>query len=189
MSPGRESTVDLHGTNSLLFGTLSSESVKRSDIDINFSTVHSSKGTEADYVLVLNFTRGRKGFPSEIEDDPILQCAMLLPESFPFAEERRLFYVALTRARRGVSIFTLEHRCSAFWSSLNKWAASPSPARTATPFPQLHAQFAEMAFARLNRASMASSLAARTTPKMQVDRGCPWTAPASLGKPSHDSVS
>ena len=83
-------------------------------IDISFSTVHSSKGTEADYVLMLNVVRGRKGFPSEITDDPILQCAMPLPEEFPFAEERRLFYVALTRARRGVFIFTVEGRQSAF---------------------------------------------------------------------------
>ncbi len=84
------------------------------DIDINFTTVHSSKGTEADYVLILNVIGGRKGFPSAIEDDPVLQCAMPAPEEFPFAEERRLFYVALTRARRGVFIFTVATRRSAF---------------------------------------------------------------------------
>lgn len=83
-------------------------------IDIDFTTVHSSKGTEADYVLILNVIGGRKGFPSEIEDDPVLQCAMPEPEEFPFAEERRLFYVALTRARRGVFIFTIATRRSAF---------------------------------------------------------------------------
>lgn len=87
-------------------------------IDIEFTTVHSSKGTEADYVLMLNVIGGRKGFPSEIEDDPILQSAMTEPEEFPFAEERRLFYVALTRARRGVFIFTVANRCSAFLTEL-----------------------------------------------------------------------
>jgi DNA helicase-4 len=47
-------------------------------IDIDFSTVHRSKGTEADYVLVLNVTDGHRGFPSKIEDDPVLQSAMPL---------------------------------------------------------------------------------------------------------------
>lgn len=79
-------------------------------LKIDFRTVHGSKGLEAEYVFVLNVVEGVRGFPSQIQDDPILQLAMPVPEDFPFAEERRLFYVAMTRARKQVRFFTsLQH--------------------------------------------------------------------------------
>ena len=67
--------------------------------DIDFMTVHASKGKEADYVIVLGMNRGKYGFPSQIATEPILESLLPEPETFPDAEERRLFYVALTRAR------------------------------------------------------------------------------------------
>lgn len=68
-------------------------------LKIDFTSVHSSKGLEADYVIVLNLSSGKFGFPSRIEDDPVLN--IVIPESDDYldAEERRLFYVALTRTR------------------------------------------------------------------------------------------
>ncbi|TLX20955.1 helicase IV [Thermomonas fusca] len=83
-------------------------------IALEFLTVHKAKGLEADVVFVLNVTRGRHGFPSEVEDDPILQMAMPEPEAFPFGEERRLFYVALTRAKRTVVLYTASEQPSEF---------------------------------------------------------------------------
>ena len=81
-----------------------------------FSTVHKAKGLEEDYVVVLGLKDDRRGFPSQIEDDPLLE--LVLPSvgegAYPFAEERRLFYVALTRARRGVYLVTDPERPSAF---------------------------------------------------------------------------
>lgn len=73
---------------------------------IEFRTMHAAKGLEADYIMILNIIDGILGFPSQITDDPLLQIAMPEPDSFPMAEERRLFYVALTRARRQVRIYT-----------------------------------------------------------------------------------
>jgi DNA helicase-4 len=75
-----------------------------SHLTVEFNTVHASKGKEADYVVLLGLEA--RGFPSTVEDDPLLQLAMAAPDSFSHAEERRLFYVALTRARRSVLLLT-----------------------------------------------------------------------------------
>ena len=69
-------------------------------LDLSYRTVHAAKGLEADYVVVLGICSGRYGFPTEITDDPLLDLVLAAPEEHPNAEERRLFYVALTRAKR-----------------------------------------------------------------------------------------
>jgi DNA helicase-4 len=81
---------------------------------VRFLTVHTSKGLEADHVIVLGVTSETLGFPSRVEDDPVLQLALPAPEPFDFAEERRLFYVALTRARKTVTLITQLGRESTF---------------------------------------------------------------------------
>ena len=73
-----------------------------------FSTVHRAKGREADYVVALDLKEGRYGFPSLRGDNSLLKL-VLPPVSgrpYPFAEERRLFYVAMTRARMGAYLIT-----------------------------------------------------------------------------------
>jgi DNA helicase-4 len=83
-------------------------------------TYDSSKGLEADHVIVPRVTAETLGFPSKIADDPVLQLAMPSAETFEFAEERRLFYVALTRARSSVTLITVRHMESSFISELVK---------------------------------------------------------------------
>lgn len=74
------------------------------NLAVQFRTVHSSKGLEADYIVIVGLDASRYGFPSAIADDPVLDLAMPSPENYLNAEERRLFYVALTRARREVAV-------------------------------------------------------------------------------------
>lgn len=83
-------------------------------LNIEFRTVHGSKGLEAEYVFVLNVIQETRGFPSQIQDDPALQLAMPTPDPHPFAEERRLFYVAMTRARKQVRFYTMLAQPSQF---------------------------------------------------------------------------
>ncbi len=65
-----------------------------------FLTVHQAKGLEADCVILLNCNSGTYGFPSTIEDDPVLSYVLSESDQFRFAEERRLFYVAITRSSK-----------------------------------------------------------------------------------------
>ncbi|MEQ1621194.1 MAG: UvrD-helicase domain-containing protein [Methylococcales bacterium] len=68
-------------------------------LSIQFMSVHASKGKEADYVVVFGLDKGKHGFPSEKATHPLLELLLPQAEAFNHAEERRLFYVALTRAR------------------------------------------------------------------------------------------
>jgi len=89
-------------------------------LKIEFRTAHGSKGLEAEYVFVLNVTQGTRGFPSQMQDDPALQLTMPTPDPYPFAEERRLFYVAMTRARKQVRFYTTLGQPSQFLVELVK---------------------------------------------------------------------
>jgi DNA helicase-4 len=83
-----------------------------------FSTVHKAKGIEADYVVIVDVVTGKYGFPSEIEDDPVMNLVLAVEQKIANAEERRLFYVAATRARRKTYILTDGHRRSQFVDEL-----------------------------------------------------------------------
>lgn len=84
--------------------------------DIFFLSVHSAKGLEADHVILVNCNQGAYGFPSLIEDDPILDFVLSRSEQYPFAEERRLFYVAMTRAKKRMIVLYDQMRPSPFIS-------------------------------------------------------------------------
>ena len=67
---------------------------------MNFLTVHQSKGLECDYIILLNCNGGTVGFPSQISDSPVLKYVLSEPDEYAFSEERRVFYVGVTRAKK-----------------------------------------------------------------------------------------
>ena len=81
---------------------------------LSYKTVHQSKGLEATFVVLLSGEEGENGFPNKMEDDRILELIQGQKEAFPFAEERRLFYVALTRTRSVVYVLSDKNRPSSF---------------------------------------------------------------------------
>lgn len=99
-------------------------------LSITFKTIHASKGLEADHVILLGADSGRTGFPSEIVDDLLLSLVSPEEETFQNAEERRVMYVAMTRARHTLTILTSKVRPSSFVSELwddPAYAIGPEP--------------------------------------------------------------
>lgn len=87
-------------------------------IKLQFLTAHSSKGLSAENVIIINAKDEIYGFPSKVDDDPVLNLVVSNDQSYNYAEERRLFYVALTRTKNRVFIITPEKRPSEFIKEL-----------------------------------------------------------------------
>lgn len=83
-----------------------------------YLTAHSSKGLEADHVIIINCNAGEQGFPSEIVDSPVLQYVLNEGDDFPYSEERRLWYVAITRAKKNLHVLYNRSMPSAFITEL-----------------------------------------------------------------------
>lgn len=86
---------------------------------VKFMTIHGSKGLEADYVFLLNCNSGLYGFPSLVSDDPVLDYVLSDPEHYEYAEERRVFYVGITRAKVHTIVLYNEDTPSPFVSEMN----------------------------------------------------------------------
>lgn len=84
------------------------------NLKIRFLTAHRSKGLQDDYVIITNCSSGTYGFPSEISDDPLLNFLLSKADQFPNGEERRLFYVAMTRTKKHVCFLVNREYTSKF---------------------------------------------------------------------------
>lgn len=90
----------------------------RPDLNMYFYTVHKSKGLQADYVFILNNKNTYLGFPSKVQNPPLIEYLLEQSDNYPDSEERRLFYVALTRAKRRVYLITEGNKISSFANEL-----------------------------------------------------------------------
>lgn len=93
---------------------------KRIDLKMSFITAHKSKGLQADYIFIINNKKSRMGFPSKIQDAAILNLLLDNCDQYPYAEERRLFYVALTRAKKKAFLVTVKNQESEFAMELKE---------------------------------------------------------------------
>jgi len=91
------------------------------NLRIKYLTVHAAKGSEADYVIIMDVISGKYGFPAEIADDPLLGIVLSQSDPYPYAEERRLMYVAMTRARNKVFVITENGVRSLFVAELEEF--------------------------------------------------------------------
>lgn len=89
-------------------------SQKYNAVYLDFMTVHRAKGLGYDNVIIVNGRDDIYGFPSKIEDDPVLNYVIKTDHAIEYAEERRLFYVALTRTKNRVYIVVPEEHPSEF---------------------------------------------------------------------------
>ena len=91
-------------------------------IKIKYLTIHGSKGLEEECVIIINLTNDILGIPNKIKDNKVLRYVNQNIDKFPYEEERRLFYVALTRTKNEVFLLVNKNNKSVFIKELeNKY--------------------------------------------------------------------
>ena len=88
--------------------------------DIKIMTVHKSKGLETDNVILVGLDDSVLGFPNKIIQNNILKYVLSDKDHYPYEEERRLFYVALTRTTNDVYLLVNKNNPSIFVKELLK---------------------------------------------------------------------
>lgn len=86
--------------------------------NIHYWTFHGSKGLEADYCIIVGLFQGKTGFPNDKEEDRVLEALLPISDGFKNSEDRRLFYVALTRAKKKVYLIADSKTPSSFIEEL-----------------------------------------------------------------------
>jgi DNA helicase-4 len=88
---------------------------------VRFYSAHKSKGSESQHVILTDMTSGLYGFPCEIQDSSVMELAKRFESDGFIDEERRLFYVALTRSKKFLYIYSMEQSNSMFLNEINPY--------------------------------------------------------------------
>jgi hypothetical protein len=110
-------------------------------LELPFMTMHSSKGLTCDHAFILNVNGGSGGIPATREDDPIIHLLLSHPDNYPYAEERRLFYVAITRAIRSTTLICTQHNPSPFVAELDISPSSSPDTSSQNRCPNCHSGY------------------------------------------------
>jgi len=102
------------------------------NLEISYVTAHGSKGLEADYVVLFGVDEG--SFPSSRENDELIDLVLPNKESYLYAEERRLFYVALTRAKQFIYVLFDSDQTSPFLTEINRYGGGLVDSKLANSF-------------------------------------------------------
>ena len=87
--------------------------------DKPFLTIHKSKGLEEDNIILINLTNNNNSLPSKIKNHKVIN-KIIKTDYYPYEEERRLFYVALTRTRNNIYLLVPKSNYSIFIKELMK---------------------------------------------------------------------
>ncbi len=101
-----KSVFQIDKANEIISYSIKNEKGEMRRFKAQFKTVHKAKGLEGDIIIVLNCNSGKFGFPSEMSDDQVLNLLLSEADQFENGEERRLFYVAMTRAKEKIYFVT-----------------------------------------------------------------------------------
>jgi len=96
---------------------------------MEYKTVHGSKGLQRQFVILINLDDFWYGFPNKLEDDDLLSLVLSERDQFAYAEERRLFYVALTRTTSYVFLLANRERPSAFLEEIKTACLALNPSK------------------------------------------------------------
>jgi DNA helicase-4 len=88
---------------------------------VRFYSAHKSKGSESQHVILTDMTSGLYGFPCEIQDSSVMELAKRFESDGFIDEERRLFYVVLTRSKKFLYIYSMEQSNSMFLNEISPY--------------------------------------------------------------------